>query len=160
MVNRVMVILKVRRCCLFLAVLCVLVLPTHSQAEIQSLDDIVTKMKTELKLTQRQSDAVKPIIQEYRSGRKQLIQNFRKQGLTDKDALKNQIGQLKSVEKQKLGQILTQDQMNKWIEKENFNAMLNPDSVDDSGNTGRSGGHRHRHSSEDANEDSFSGTGE
>lgn len=131
-----------------------------AQADPSSVDDIVAKMTTELNLTQQQIDSVKPIIQQYKTARKQLIQSFRQQLLTDKDALKSQIDQLKTVERQKLGQILTQDQMNKWLEKENFNAMLNPDSVDDSGNSSSSGGHRHRHSSEDTNEDSPSGAGE
>jgi len=133
---------------------------SFAQADTSSVDDIVTKMKTELNLTQQQIDAIKPIIQGYVTARKQLIKSFRQQGLMDKDALKNKIDQLKSVERQKLGQILGQDQMNKWIEKENFNAMLNPDSVDDYGNSSGSGGHRHRHSSGDANEDSSSGAGE
>ena len=90
------------------------------------------------------------------SARKQLIQSFRQQGLKDKDALKSQIDQLKNVERQKLGQVLTQDQIDKWLEKENFNAMLNPDEMDDVGSQRGSGGRRHRHSSEDTSENSSS----
>ena len=145
---------------LCLAVFFVLSFSSFAKADPSSVDDIVAKMKTELNLTQQQIDAIKPIIREYVTARKQLIKSFRQQGLMDKDAVKSQMDQLKSVERQKLGQILGQDQMNKWIEKENFNAMLNPDSVDDSGNSSSSGGHRHRHSSEDTNEDSPSGAGE
>jgi len=144
---------------LSLAIFCVLSFPSFAQAQIASVDDIVAKMKKELNLTPQQIDAIKPIIQEYMTGRKGLIQNFRQQGLTDKDALKSQIDQLKSVERRKLGQILNQAQMDKWLERENFNAMLNPDDVDDVGNSTSSGGHRHRHSSEDTNEDSSSGSG-
>jgi primosomal protein N' len=145
---------------LCLAVFFVLSFSSFAKADPSSVDDIVAKMKTELNLTQQQIDAIKPIIREYVTARKQLIKSFRQQGLMDKDAVKSQMDQLKSVERQKLGQILGQDQMNKWIEKENFNAMLNPDSVDDPGNSSSSGGHRHRHSSEDTNEDSSSGAGE
>ena len=130
------------------------------RADLLSVDDIVAKMKTELNLTPQQIDAVKPIIQGYMSARKQLIQNYRQQGLTDKDALKGPIDQLKSVERQKLAQILSQDQMDKWLERENFNAMLNPDDADDTGGQTGTGGRRHRHSSEATNDDSSSGDGQ
>ena len=144
---------------LSLAVFFVLSLSSFAQAELASVDDIVAKMKMELNLTPEQIDAVKQIIQGYMSARKQLLQSFRQQGLTDKDALKSQIDQLKSIERQKLSQVLSQSQLDKWLERENFNAMLNPDDVDDVGNSTSSGGHRHRHSSEDTNEDSSSGSG-
>ena len=153
-----MAFLKARIYCVCLAIFYIFILPTYSQAEFLSLDDIVAKMKTKLSLTQQQVDAVKPIIQGYMSARKGLIQNFRQQGLTDKDALKSPIDQLKSVERQKLSQVLSQSQMDKWLERENFNAMLNPDDADDSGNSTGMGGHRHRHSSEITNEDSSSGS--
>jgi primosomal protein N' len=152
--------LKGRMWCLYLAIFFVLSLPFYAQADPSKVDDIVTKMKTELNLTPPQIDAVKPTIQGYMSSRKQLIQNFRQQGLTDKDALKSQIDQLKSIERQKLSQVLSQAQMDKWLEKENFNAMLNPDDADDTGNSTGMGGHRHRHSSEVTNEDSSSQSGE
>ena len=112
---------------LCLAIFFVLSFSSFARAQLDSVDDIVAKMTTELNLTPQQIDAVKPIIQGYMSARKQLIQSFRQQGLTDKDALKSQIDQLKSVERQKLSQVLSQSQMDKWLEKENFNAMLNPD---------------------------------
>ena len=133
---------------------------SFAQAELESVDDIVAKMKTELNLTPQQIDAVKPIIQGYMSARKQLIQSFRQQGLTDKDALKSQIDQLKSIERQKLSQVLSQSQLDKWLERENFNAMLNPDDADDVRNQSGMGGHRHRHSSEVTNEDNSSGAGQ
>jgi len=145
---------------LCLAIFFVLSFSSFARAQFDSVDDIVAKMKTELNLTPQQIDAVKAIIQGYMSARKQLIQSFRQQGITDKDVLKNQIDQLKGVERQKLSQVLSQSQMDKWLEKENFNAMLNPDDADDSGNSTGVGGHRHRHSSEVTNEDSSSGSGE
>ena len=76
----------------------------------------------ELKLTQHQSDAVKPIVQQYLTARKQLIQSFRQQFLIDKDVIKSQMDQLKTVERQKLALVFSQDQMEKWLERENFNA--------------------------------------
>ena len=145
--------------CLCLAVFFILSFSSFSRAQLDSVDDTVAKMTTELNLTPQQIDVVKPIIQGYMSARKQLIQSFRQQGLTDKDAFKSQIDQLKTVKRQKLSQVLSQSQMDKWLEKENFNAMLNPDDADDSGNSTGRGGHRHRHSSEETNEDSSSGSG-
>ena len=87
---------------LCLAVFFVLSFSSFARAQLDSVDDTVAKMTTELNLTPQQIDAVKPIIQGYMSARKQLIQSFRQQGLTDKDALKSQIDQLKNVERQKL----------------------------------------------------------
>jgi ABC-type uncharacterized transport system ATPase component len=145
---------------LCLAVFFVLSFSSFARAQLDSVDDTVAKMTTKLNLTPQQIDAVKPIIQGYKSAPKQLIQSFRQQGLTDKDALKNQIDQLKGVERQKLSQVLSQSQMDKWLERENFNAMLNPDDADDTGNSTGKSGHRHRHSSEETNEDSSSGSGE
>jgi hypothetical protein len=145
---------------LCLAVFFVLSFFSFARAQFDSVGDLVSKMTTELNLTPQQIDTIKPIIQGYISARKQLIQSFRQQGLTDKDALKSQIDRLKGVERQKLSQVLSQSQMDKWLEKENFNAMLNPDDADDSGNSTGMGGHRHRHSSEETNEDSSSGSGE
>jgi hypothetical protein len=160
MENRGIAFLTVRRCVLCLFVLYILILPTQSQAGILSCDDIVTKMNTELKLTQQQSDAVRPIVQQYVTARKQLILSFRQQLLTDKDAINSQMDQLKTVERHKLARVFSQDQMSKWLERENFNAMLNPDDVDDTGKQNGMGGRRHRHSNEDAGEDSSSGSGE
>ena len=142
---------------LCIAVFFVLSLSSFARAQLDSVDDIIAKMTTELNLTPQQIEGVKPIIQGYMSARKQLIQSFRQQGLTDKDSLKSPIDQLKSVERQKLSQVLSQSQMDKWLEKENFNAMLNPD---DGGNSTGMGGHRHRHSSEVTNDDSSSGDGQ
>ena len=146
--------------CLCLAISFAFMFSSIARAQRNSVDDLVAKMTTELNLTPQQIDAVKPIFQGYMSARKQLLQSFRQQGLTDKDALKSQIDQLKGVERQKLSQVLSQGQMDKWLERENFNAMLNPDGADDTGNSTGMGGHRHRHSSEVTNEDSSSESGE
>lgn len=133
---------------------------SFARAQLDNVDDVTARMTKELNLTTQQIDAVKSIIQGYMSARKQLIQSFRQQGLTDKDDLKSQIDQLKGIERQKLSQVLSQSQMDKWIERENFNAMLNPDDADGSGNSSGMGGHRHRHNSVDTNEDNSSGSGE
>ena len=94
-----------------------------------------------LNLTPQQVDALKPVVKENLAERKQLRQNLRQQGITDKVAIKEQMDQLKAIENQRLSQILSADQMNKWIEKESLRAMLNPDQKDDAGDQPK--GHRH-----------------
>ena len=124
-----------------LAVLFVFATSAYAQEKTSSVDDILEKMKTALNLTSQQVDALKPVVKENMAERKQLRQNLRQQGITDKATIKEQMDQLKAIENQRLSQILSADQMNKWIEKENLRAMLNPDQKDDSGDQPK--GHRH-----------------
>ena len=113
----------------------------YAQEKSSSIDGLLEKMKTELNLTSEQVDALKPVVKENMAERKQLRQNLRQQGVTDKAAIKEQMDQLKAIENQRLSQILSPDQMNKWIEKENLRAMLNPDQKDDTGDQPKE--HRH-----------------
>ena len=124
-----------------LAVLFVFTTSAYAQEKSSSADDLLEKMKTELNLTPQQVAALKPVVKENMAERKQLRQSLRQQGITDKATIKDQMDQLKAIENQRLSQILSADQMNKWIEKENLRAMLNPDQKDDSGDQPR--GHRH-----------------
>ena len=121
----------------------IFVLNAYAQEKLSNIDDIVAKMKMELNLTQRQIDAIKPIINENLAARKQFRQNLRQQGITDVVTIKNQMEQLNEIENQRLSHILSQDQMNKWIEKEHLREMLNPDKRDDAGDPESAGGHRH-----------------
>jgi len=57
-----------------------------------TIDDIVTKMKSQLELTDQQAQAVKPIIEEYAAKEKQL----------------------KLEEKEQLRKVLTSDQLYAW----------------------------------------------
>ncbi len=124
-----------------LAVLLVFTTFAYAQEKSSSADDLLEKMKTALNLTPQQVDALKPVVKENLAERKQLRQNLRQQGITDKVAIKEQMDQLKAIENQRLSQILSADQMNKWIEKESLRAMLNPDQKDDAGDQPK--GHRH-----------------
>ena len=124
-----------------LAVLFVFTTSAYAQEKSSSADDLLEKMKTELNLTPQQVAALKPVVKENMAERKQLRQSLRQQGITDKATIKDQMDQLKAIENQRLSQILSADQMNKWIEKENLRAMLNPDQKDDTGDQPR--GHRH-----------------
>ena len=123
-----------------LAVLLVFTTFAYAQEKSSSVEDILDKMKTSLSLTQ-QVDALKPIVKENMAERKQLRQDLRQQGITDKATIKDQMDQLRAIENQRLSQILSADQMNKWVERENLRAMLNSDQKDDAGDQPR--GHRH-----------------
>lgn len=109
-----------------------LTLPIYAQ-ETTSADDIVVEMKKELKLTQQQSDAVKPIIKENMAKREELRQSIEDQpAVADTATIQSKIRQLDQDENQKLSQILTQDQMKKWIQKQQLRNAFNKDQI---GNT-------------------------
>jgi len=90
----------------------------------------VHKMQTELSLTQAQADAVGPIIKDYMIRREAVLQEAAGQGIVDHVAVKGTLKGLKENEYQKLSKILSEDQMKKWINKENVMAALNPDSAE------------------------------
>ena len=104
--------------------------------DIQSnVDYKVNKMKTVLNLTDSQVAAIRPIIKEYLTKHKVTLEEIEGQGIVDHVAEKSTLKELKEIEYQKFSKILTEDQMKKWINKENLMAALNPDgggsSVDD-----------------------------
>jgi hypothetical protein len=99
--------------------------------EAASVDDIVTKMKKELNLTQQQADTVKPIIEENIAKREKLKQGVQDQGMIiDRDAMQSKIGKLDQDENQKLSQVLAPDQMKKWIQKQRLRNAFNQDQMD------------------------------
>ena len=126
-----------------LAVLFISVLPVYAQGKSSSVDDIIEKMKTELNLTSQQVDALRPIVKVNMAERRQFWQDVRQQGIIGKDLIKQQREQLSNVENQRLSHVLNPEQMNKWIERENMRAMLNPDQTDGLGDRSGGGGHRH-----------------
>jgi len=73
-------------------------------------DDVVQKMKTDLKLTQEQAGALKPIIEQNMAKRKELRETLKQQG-ADKDAIRSQMEQLNQELNQQFHEILTQDQV-------------------------------------------------
>ena len=95
-----------------------------------TVDYKVNKMKKELNLTDSQADAIKPIIKDYLIKREAFLQEVAGQGIVDHVAVKGTLKGLKENEYQKLSKILSEDQMKKWINKENLMAALNPDSVE------------------------------
>ena len=92
------------------------------------MDYKVNKMKTELNLTDSQADAIRPIIKDYLTKREEVLEEVAGGGIVDHVAVKSTLKALKENEYQKLSKILSEDQMKKWINKENLMAALNPDS--------------------------------
>jgi hypothetical protein len=95
-----------------------------------AVDYKVNKMKTELKLTDSQASGIRPIIKDYLIKHEAFLQEAAGQGIIDHVALKGTLKGLKESEYQQLSKILSEDQMKKWINKENLMATLNPDSVE------------------------------
>jgi len=82
-------------------------------------------------LTQQQVDAVKPIIEEDIAKRAKLRQSVQDQGMIiDRDVMQSKIVKLDQEENQKLIQILTLDQMKKWIQKQRLRNAFNQDQMD------------------------------
>ena len=101
----------------------------HNNSEEQppSADDIIAKMKTQVNLTKAQADTLKPIIENNIINRQQLMQDLKDKGITDKGIIKNTMEEVGKEENQKLSQILTKDQMDKWVSYQNYQKMLNQD---------------------------------
>ena len=96
-----------------------------------SVSDIIAKMGKELNLTQQQVDAVKPIIREDIAKREELRQSIQDQTMiADRDIIRGKIEQLDKDVDQKLSQILTHDQMNKWVQKQKLRNAFNRDQMD------------------------------
>ncbi len=99
--------------------------------DLQSTVDYkVNKMKRELNLTESQADAIRPVIKDYMIKRQAILERSAGQGIVDHVAVKSTLKALKEDEYRKLGKILSEDQMKKWINKENLMASLNPDSTE------------------------------
>jgi len=99
--------------------------------DLQSTVDYkVNKMKMALKLTDAQANAIGPIIKDYLIKRGAVLQEVAGQGIVDHVSVKSTLKALKEDEYQKLGKVLSNDQLQKWIDKENLMAVLNPDSIE------------------------------
>jgi hypothetical protein len=136
----------VRKCLACLSLLC-LVLSTVAFAQDEdfqsNVDYKVNKMKKELNLTDSQADAISPIIKNYLIKRQAILQEVAGEGVVDHVAVKSTLKGLKESEYQGLSKVLSEDQMKKWIDKENLMAILNPDgtesTVDDEPTLGANG---------------------
>jgi hypothetical protein len=90
----------------------------------------VNKMKTVLNLTDSQVTAIRPIIKDYLTKRSAILEEVAGEGIVDHVAVKTTLDTLKEDEFQKLSKILSKDQLEKWINKENLMAALNPDTLE------------------------------
>jgi hypothetical protein len=93
-----------------------------------NVDYKVNKMQKVLNLTDSQVFAIHPIVKDYIVKREAFLQEVAGQGIIDHVAVKSTLKGLKDVEYQKLSKILSEDQMKKWIDRENLMSTLNPDS--------------------------------
>jgi hypothetical protein len=122
------------RVCLACVLFLFLVLSAFVFAQDEDLrstvDYKVNKMKTVLNLDESQVVAIKPIIKDYLIKRGAFLQETTGQGIIDHVAVRGTLKELKEDEHQRLSKILSEDQMKKWINKENLMAALNPDSVE------------------------------
>ena len=101
--------------------------------DLQSTVDYkVSKMKIELNLSDSQASAIKPILKDYILKHSAILQEVAGQGIVDHVAVKSTLKGLKIDEYQKLSKILNEDQMKKWVNKENLMAALNPDGMESS----------------------------
>ena len=122
------------RACLACVLFLFLVLSAFVFAQDEDLrstvDYKVNKMKTVLNLDESQAVAIKPIINDYLTKRGVFLQEMAGRGIIDHVAVRGTLKGLKEDEHQKLSKILSEDQMKKWINKENLMAALNPDSME------------------------------
>jgi hypothetical protein len=99
--------------------------------DVRSMVDYkVDKMQKVLNLTDAQADAIRPILREYLNKRQAVLDEVAGQGIVDHVSVKETLKGLKEHEYQKLGKVLNKDQMQKWIDRENLTAALNPDGVE------------------------------
>jgi len=126
MIRKILVIV------LFLSFLLGKVVFAQDESLQSAVDYKVNKMKRELKLTDSQADAIDPIVKDYMVKHQAFIQEVAGQGVIDHVTVKGTLKALRENEYQKLGKILSKDQMQAWINKENLMASLNPDGMESS----------------------------
>lgn len=110
-----------------------------------SADDIITKMKGELNLTDEQVSQIKPIIENEIQQQQAIKEQAKSQG-TDRETVKSQLQTLRNDTESKLSQYLSQDKMTQWRDDQKRRERLNGDPNSDSGSAGqgrKSGHHRH-----------------
>ncbi len=99
----------------------------YAQEPRVSLNEIVAKMKTDLNLTDDQVEAVKPIVKESLIKRQAFLQSLEGQTIINKIMVKATLHKLRKEENEELSKVLTKEQMQKRIEKQNVKDSLNQD---------------------------------
>ena len=102
--------------------------PLH--AEQLSLNQVLNQMKRDLKLSDEQVEGIRPIIQLSMNNRQAFFHSMGDDVIVDKKAFRVQMLKLRNEENQQLSKVLSQDQMNKLIEKQHMRDSLNKDQID------------------------------
>lgn len=87
--------------------------------QMRSADEICRNMQTRLGLTDAQTEAVRPIIQEHREKQKALFEEYRGKGRSARGEMRAKMDELREENRTKLQGVLTQEQMEKyksWIQ--------------------------------------------
>ncbi|MBF0503552.1 MAG: hypothetical protein HQL14_00475 [Candidatus Omnitrophica bacterium] len=108
-----------------LGVFLVLGVSVYAQDMTLNAEDSVRRMTTELNMTDAQADAVRPIIKEYMSKRDAILQEMQGDLIVNHAVLKSTLEALRRDEYLKLSKTLSEDQMKRWVRKENLRASLN-----------------------------------
>lgn len=99
---------------------------TFAQSQGPSADDIVAKMKQELKLSDDQVNQIKPIIENEIQQRQQIKEQAKAQGI-GRQAIKEQMQALRQDMESKLSQYLSPDQITQWKNQQQLRDKLNND---------------------------------
>ena len=102
---------------------------TAEEQQSSGVDKIIAKMTTELNLTQEQAAAIKSILEEYRAKSEELSKYLDDEWDTDEAAKKDAMDKLHQEEDQKINQVLTQEQIDKFAQNEDIRQRLNHDKV-------------------------------
>ncbi len=95
-----------------------------------TIDDIISKMKIELNLTDNQVIAIKPIVKKSVLKRQELLASLEGESIVNKKSVKIAMRKIRDEENQQLSQILNQEQMDKRIQKQHVRESLNKDQID------------------------------
>jgi Spy/CpxP family protein refolding chaperone len=120
---------------LFLTIVALLFLPVSAYAQVDesSPEDIFARMKADLNLTQAQNDAIEPIIKEYSAKLQEFEQGLKDEGVFYDMNTSDQIKRLRAEENQKLMQVLTPSQLEKWKNRQRMRNFFNQGQSEDKG---------------------------
>ena len=101
----------------------------HAEDQKLRVDDVVMQMVKELDLTDEQGKAVKPIIKESMTERRDFLESLQQEAVISKETIKNTMLRIRREENEQLSKILSEEQMKKRIAKQRLKDSLNPDQM-------------------------------
>jgi Spy/CpxP family protein refolding chaperone len=99
-------------------------------AEVTTLNGLIAKMTKELNLTPEQVEHVRPIVKDNVLKRQAFFDEQEGQPVLNNEKFKAMSRKLRKEMDQQLAKVLTPEQMNKLIAKQNIRESLNKDLVD------------------------------